>query len=56
MDEIAQYNIARWKALAQADALFTRPDLDLDVSSARQKIDNEKSLPILYIERYVTYK
>jgi hypothetical protein len=26
------------------------------VQSARQKIDNEKSLPILYIERFVTYK
>lgn len=26
------------------------------VQSARQKIDNEKSLPILYIDRFVTYK
>lgn len=26
------------------------------VQSARQKIDNEKSLPILYVERFVTYK
>jgi SAM-dependent methyltransferase len=44
MDEIAQYNIARWKALAQANALFTRPYLDLDASSARQRVDPEGRL------------
>src|SRR4051794_36988038 len=26
------------------------------VQSARQKIDAEKSIPILYVERYVTYR
>jgi SAM-dependent methyltransferase len=44
MDDVAQYNIARWKALAQANALFTRPYLDLDASSARQKLDPEGRL------------
>ena len=39
MDEIARYNAARWKALAQADALFTQPWLDLDASTAQQRID-----------------
>ena len=39
MDEIARYNIARWQALAQAHALFTRPYLNLDVVSARARID-----------------
>lgn len=39
MDETARYLQARWKALAQADALFTRPRLDLDVASARRMID-----------------
>ncbi len=44
MDEIANYNIERWKALAEANALFTRPYLDLDESSARRKIDPEGRL------------
>lgn len=35
MDEIAEYNLARWKALVKADALFTRPKLNLDEDSAR---------------------
>jgi SAM-dependent methyltransferase len=39
MDKIAQYLSARWRALAQANALFTRPYLDLDTDSARQKLD-----------------
>ena len=39
MDEIARYNQARWRALAEANALFTRPRLDLDVDSARRWID-----------------
>lgn len=40
MDEIARYNQARWKALAEANALFTRPKLNLDVETARQMIDS----------------
>jgi len=31
----------RWKALADADALFTRPRLDLDEAKAREMIDPE---------------
>ncbi len=44
MDEIAKYNIERWEALTKANALFTRPYLSLDESSARQKIDPEGRL------------
>lgn len=36
MDEIAQVNIRRWQALADADALFTRPLLDLTPDAARE--------------------
>ena len=39
MDEIAEYNQARWKALVKAGALFTRPKLNLDADSARRMID-----------------
>ena len=41
MDEIAQYNVERWQALADADALFTRPRLDLTIESAREFLDAE---------------
>jgi ubiquinone/menaquinone biosynthesis C-methylase UbiE len=44
MDEIAAYNQARWKALVEANALFTRPALDLDSGSARLKVDQEGRL------------
>ena len=44
MDEIAEYNRARWKALVEADALFTRPNLNLDADSARQMIDADGKL------------
>ncbi len=44
MDEIARYNITRWQALVRANALFTRPYLDLDAASARAKIDPEGRL------------
>ena len=44
IDEIAQYNIERWKALTKANALFTRPYLNLDAASARAKIDPEGRL------------
>jgi len=39
VDEVAQYNVARWRALAEARALFTRPLLDLDSRSARARVD-----------------
>ena len=44
MDEIAEYNKERWKALAQANALFTRPALHLDLSTARERIDPDGRL------------
>jgi SAM-dependent methyltransferase len=39
MDEVAAFNQARWQALADADALYTRPALDLDAASARERVD-----------------
>jgi SAM-dependent methyltransferase len=44
MDEVARYNRERWKALVDADALFTRPALNLDPDSARERIDPEGRL------------
>jgi len=39
VDEVAEYNVARWRALAEARALYTRPLLDLDAASARATVD-----------------
>jgi SAM-dependent methyltransferase len=44
MDDIAKYNEERWEALAKANALFTRPALHLDPSTAREKIDPDGRL------------
>jgi len=44
MDDLTKYNVARWKALVEADALFTRPRLNLDQISARDLIDREGRL------------
>jgi SAM-dependent methyltransferase len=44
MDESTKYNLKRWKALVNADALFTRPTLNLDPALARGKIDPEERL------------
>ena len=44
MDDIANYNRERWNALVQANALFTRPALHLDATSARQKLDPDGRL------------
>jgi 2-polyprenyl-3-methyl-5-hydroxy-6-metoxy-1,4-benzoquinol methylase len=44
MDKIAKYNMERWSALVEANALFTRPALNLDVVSAREKLDPEGRL------------
>jgi hypothetical protein len=30
MDEVAEYNVRRWRALAEGGALYTRPMLDLE--------------------------
>jgi ubiquinone/menaquinone biosynthesis C-methylase UbiE len=44
MNDLTKYNIARWKALVEADALFTRPALSLDPISARRMLDPEERL------------
>jgi 2-polyprenyl-3-methyl-5-hydroxy-6-metoxy-1,4-benzoquinol methylase len=44
LDEIARYNLERWSALSAADALFTRPWLDLDEEKARQRLDPDGRL------------
>jgi 2-polyprenyl-3-methyl-5-hydroxy-6-metoxy-1,4-benzoquinol methylase len=44
MDEIARYNIERWKALDDAEALFTRPELHLDPTLAQALLDPERRL------------
>jgi SAM-dependent methyltransferase len=41
MDDIARYNLARWKALVEANSPLTQPALDLDPASARQFVDPE---------------
>ncbi len=43
-DEIAQYNKERWEALVKANALFTRPKMNLDKQSARQYLDPDGML------------
>jgi ubiquinone/menaquinone biosynthesis C-methylase UbiE len=44
MDKVARYNITRWNALVQANALFTQPYLNLDVETARTRVDPEGRL------------
>jgi SAM-dependent methyltransferase len=41
IDPVAQYNAARWAALVQAKAIFTRPWLGLDAASAQQLVDRD---------------
>jgi SAM-dependent methyltransferase len=41
MDEVAEYNVRRWRALAERGALYTRPMLDLDAAKAREWLDPE---------------
>jgi len=41
MDDISNYNRERWNALVRANALFTRPALNFDATTARQRIDAE---------------
>lgn len=45
MDDVARYNRERWNALARANALFTRPYLDLTAEAARERLDSEGRLP-----------
>ena len=44
MDDVARYSMQRWQALAEANALFTRPQLDLTPESARAFLDSEEIL------------
>lgn len=39
LDELAQFNKARWEAIAAAQSVYTRPWLDLDIATARQRVD-----------------
>ena len=41
MDDIARYNRERWNALVRAGVGFSRPWLDLDETTARQRVDPE---------------
>ncbi len=38
-DDLGNYNKARWEALAQANVEWSRPLLELDAQSARQRLD-----------------
>jgi len=44
MDEVAEYNRERCKALVEANAVFTRPALNLDPCSAQELLDPERRL------------
>jgi SAM-dependent methyltransferase len=44
MDPVAQYNIERWTALVHHNAIFTRPALELNASTARSLVDPEARL------------
>src|SRR5215831_2222070 len=44
MDDIAKYNLDRWRSLASAEAIFTRPDFDLDKQTALKRLDPERKL------------
>ena len=44
MDEIAQYNLDRWQAMVQAQAVFTRPWLDLTPDTAQAMLDPDGRL------------
>src|SRR6185503_19691991 len=41
MDDVARYNIERWETLVQANALFTRPKLELNPDLAREWLDSD---------------
>ena len=44
LDELARFNKERWEALAAAEFFYTRPWLDLDPISARQRVDSQNRL------------
>lgn len=42
MDDVAQYNLDRWEALARANAIFTRPRLELTPAEAQVIVDPQR--------------
>lgn len=44
MDEVETFLRARWRALGEAGALFTRPWTDLDEAAARRRVDRDGRL------------
>jgi ubiquinone/menaquinone biosynthesis C-methylase UbiE len=44
MDDVAKYNMARWDALVEANALFTRPARAMDEAAARARVDPQGRL------------
>ena len=44
MDDLAHYNIERWQALVDANAVFTRPAVHLDPRQAQAQLDPERRL------------
>src|SRR3982751_1334037 len=44
MDSVSRFNKARWEALVQANALFSRPWLNETKESARQRLDPQGRL------------
>jgi 2-polyprenyl-3-methyl-5-hydroxy-6-metoxy-1,4-benzoquinol methylase len=44
VDDIAKYNVDRWRSLASAEAIFTRPDFGQDKQSAVERLDPEGKL------------
>jgi SAM-dependent methyltransferase len=39
VDEVAKFNQRRWRRLVEANAVFTRPALDLDPGAAQRRLD-----------------
>jgi len=44
VDEVASYNRKRWRRLVEANAVYTRPALDLDPADARRWLDPDGRL------------
>jgi ubiquinone/menaquinone biosynthesis C-methylase UbiE len=44
VDDVAKYNEERWKALVKANALFTRPQLQLDLTAAKELVNRNDRL------------
>jgi SAM-dependent methyltransferase len=51
MDALARYNMERWAALANANAIFTRPYLQMDADAAQQIVDPDGRFGDLHGQR-----